>query len=342
MSQKKTKNQEKTRNQGKTKTRAARCQQWRSPFFGVLPVLSFFLAVTGAVAAPIPVPETQKSQDTGKGQEASPRLLFTDHGIFEGTVTRQAGGNGFSTPERRTHPVSLPAGTYRVLLDVRALTAPADPSQPLCGAFLRLPVPGVDSGQVPMVQGLSVAAPTARFGGVITLTMPFQGEVEYGAGAFERQEAWFTIVPASDIEFVPFGFGGVPQALLRGSAHAARETLMSGAAGDVYFLRLPAGRSRVSLEIAAATGTPVPLGASSGGREGGFGAVVDRLDQWGVTTQEQFLRAQFGRGEFGRQKSRQVVTAARPEFIKLRVRPVGALPVPAPRYVLTVEAAESK
>ena len=93
---------------------------------------------------------------------------------------------------------------------------------------------------------------------------------------------------------------------------------------------------------AAAVGTPVPAGASSGGREGGFGVAVDRLDQWGVTTQETFLVARFGRGEFGRQQSRQVITAARPEFIKLRVRPLGVLPVPAPRYVLTVGAADGK
>lgn len=197
------------------------------------------------------------------------------------------------------------------------------------------------------MQGLSLFAPVERFGGVITLTKSFQGEVQYGAGLFGRQEAWFTIVPAADPEFVPFGFGGIPQALPRGTAQAARKTLTSGAAGDVYFLRLPAGRSRVSLEVVAPVGTLVPPGASSGGMEGGFGVAVDKLDQWGVTTQEQFLRAQFGRGEFGRQESRQVIMAARPEFIKLRVRPVGALPVPAllvpaPGYVLTVEAAEGK
>ena len=193
-----------------------------------------------------------------------------------------------------------------------------------------------------LVQGLSLAAPAERFGGVITLTAPFQGDVEYGAGTFGRQEAWFTIVPAQDPGFVPFGFGGVPEALPRGAAHAARKTLTAEAAGDVYFLRLPAGSSRVSLEVAAAVGTPVPAGASSGGREGGFGVAVDRLDQWGVTTQETFLVARFGRGEFGRQQSRQVITAARPEFIKLRVRPLGVLPVPAPRYVLTVGAADGK
>lgn len=117
MSQKETRSQKKTRNQKKTRGRAAGCRQWRSPFFAALPVLTFFLAVTGAVATPVPAPETRKSQDNSKSQsqKADPRLLFTDHGIFEGTITRQAGGNAFSTPERRTHPVSLPAGTYRHL-----------------------------------------------------------------------------------------------------------------------------------------------------------------------------------------------------------------------------------
>ena len=310
--------------------------------FAAVCVLCSCLASVGAAADPSPAAVSSKSFAAGKAADAGPRRLFTDHGLFEGTVTRQPGGNVLSTPEKRTHPVSLPAGTYRILLDVRALTTPTDPSQPLGGAFLRLPVPGVNPGQVPSVRGLSLAAPAERFGGVITLTAPFQGDVEYGAGTFGRQEAWFTIVPAQDPGFVPFGFGGVPEALPRGAAHAARKTLTAEAAGDVYFLRLPAGSSRVSLEAAAAVGTPVPAGASSGGREGGFGVAVDRLDQWGVTTQETFLVARFGRGEFGRQQSRQVITAARPEFIKLRVRPLGVLPVPAPRYVLTVGAADGK
>ena len=76
--------------------------------------------------------------------------------------------------------------------------------------------------------------------------------------------------------------------------------------------------------------------------DGGFGAAVDVLDRWGVMTQETFLVARFGRGEAGRQASRKVLAGTGPEFIKLRVRLLGRLPVPAPRYVLTVEVADGQ
>lgn len=233
----------------------------------VVCILCFCLSAAGAAANP-------------SVADPSPSPLFAEHGIFEGTITRQSGGNALGTPQRRTRPLSLPPGTYRVLLDIQTFSDPhsstgaslKNPVGPPCDAFLRLPSPGVDPSQVPQVHGFSVAAQAARLGGVITLTRPFQGDAEYGAGGFGRQEAWFTIVPAQDTNFVPFGFGGVPEALPRGAAHAARKDLTAEMAGDIYFLRLPAGASRVSLEVTASAGTPLPPGASSGGMDGGFGA----------------------------------------------------------------------
>ena len=162
--------------QKKTKTRAAGRRQWRSSFFAASPVPARRKLETGTAAAPIPVAETRKSADAGERGEAGPRLLFTGHGIFEGTVMYQPGENALGTPQKRTSLVSLPAGTYRVLLDVPALTSPDAPSQPLCSASLRPLAPGVGPGP-----GAYGAGPYAgRFGGVITLTTPFQGEVEYG------------------------------------------------------------------------------------------------------------------------------------------------------------------
>jgi len=323
--------------------------------FTVLCVFCASLVGSGAAADPSPAAVSSKSVIADKAANAGPPRLFAEHGVFEGTITRQPGGSAQGTPQRRTQPLSLPPGTYRVLLDVQALTGPhsfssasssassGNPSLPPCDAFLRLSPPEVSpTSQAPAVQGLSVAAQAVRFGGVIKLTTPFQGNVEYGAGGFGRQEAWFTIVPVQDTGFVPFGFGGVPEALPRGAAQAARKTLPAGRVGDVYFLRLPAGASRVSLEVRASAGTPLPPGASSGGMDGGFGAAVDVLDRWGVMTQETFLVARFGRGEAGRQASRKVLAGTGPEFIKLRVRLLGRLPVPAPRYVLTVEAADGQ